>query len=163
MKYLTNKAHPDVQAYFAKSLSESGHDALVKQITKGEKLKGKGRLKIFAIDDSKMILSIYRTVLHNLGYDSQLFEFPAYALKNLKEEKPDVILTDLNMPDITGIDLTRSVRKSHTKEALPIIMVTTQDEVKDNDSAYEAGVNGILQKPFTESQIGKTIEKVTPK
>ena len=70
-----------------------------------------------------------------------------------------MILTDLNMPDITGIDLTRNVRESYTKEALPIIMVKTQDEAKDNDSAYKSGVNGILQKPFTESQIGKVLAK----
>ena len=87
-----------------------------------DKLKEENaRLKIFAVDDSTMILNIYRTVLHNLGIDSEIFQFPAEALDKIKNEKPDVILTDLNMPEITGIDLTRNVREWYTKDKLPIM------------------------------------------
>ena len=70
-----------------------------------------------------------------------------------------MILTDLNMPEITGIDLTRNVRQWYTKDKLPIIMVTTQDEAKDNKAALAAGVNGIVQKPFSEGQIGKALKQ----
>ena len=120
-------------------------------------------LKVFAVDDSKMILNIYRTVLHNLGCSSRLFEFPSEAIKQIWKEKPDIILTDLNMPDITGIDLTGEVRKLFNDEELPIVMVTTQDEARDNDAAYSAGVNSILQKPFTESQIKDVLAEFTGK
>ena len=108
-----------------------------------------------------MILNIYRAVLHNMGCDSKLFEFPAEALKQIRIERPDVVLTDLNMPEITGIDLTKTVRQYFSKDTLPIIMVTTQNEANDNNAAYEAGVNGILQKPFTESMIKKALIKFT--
>jgi CheY-like chemotaxis protein len=70
-----------------------------------------------------------------------------------------VVLTDLNMPDITEIELTRSIRKRHTKEDLPIIMVTTQNEAKDNQAALEAGITAIMHKPFTETQIGQALAK----
>ena len=106
-----------------------------------------------------MILNIYRTTLHNLGCEAFTFEFPAEALERLKEDKPDIILTDLNMPDLTGIDVTALVRQTYSKEELPIIMVTTQSEGKDKETAYAAGVNGILQKPFTEEQISKILSK----
>jgi CheY-like chemotaxis protein len=96
-----------------------------------------------------MILNIYRGILHSLGCESKLFEFPAEALKALKSEPPDVIFTDLNMPHINGIELIREVRRQYDKTTLPIVMVTTQNETQDNDAAVQAGVNAILHKPFT--------------
>lgn len=159
INYLAIKAHPDTKAYYVKILSESGHNEIAGKITSEKVAQRKGKLKVFAVDDSKVILSIYRTVLHNQGCESLLFEFPADALEHIKKEKPDVVLTDLNMPGITGIELTSGIRRLYDKERLPIIMVTTQDEAKDNEAAYAAGVNGILQKPFTEESIGKVLKK----
>ena len=161
LKYLSGNAHPDVRLHFAKILEEVGHKDLSKQLRIDEKIKAITKLKIFAVDDSKMILNIYRAVLHNLGYDSRLFEFPAEALKQIRIERPDVVLTDLNMPELTGIDLTTTIRQYFSKETLPIIMVTTQDEASDNEAAYKAGVNDILQKPFTESIIKTALLKFT--
>ncbi len=106
-----------------------------------------------------MILNIYRTVLHNLGLDSLQFEFPRQALEHVQKEKPDAILTDLNMPEISGIELTKRLRESYSQEELPIIMVTTQDESQDIQEIQAAGINSILRKPFTESQISKALKE----
>ena len=163
IKYLANNAHPDISSHFAELLNNEGYNNLANEIISQKTTKDKAKLKVFVVDDSKMILNIYRTFLHNLGYKSQLFEFPALAQERLREEKPDVILTDLNMPDITGIDFTRSIRQLYSEEDLPVIMVTTQDEAKDHKAAYEAGVSDIMQKPFTEEQIGKALEKFSRK
>jgi len=159
--YLTRKAHPDIRLHFSRLLEGSDHKDLAELIRPEDVTEETGGLKVFAVDDSKMILNIYRTVLHNLGYDSRLFEFPADAIKQIWKEKPDVILTDLNMPEITGIDLASEVRKLFSADELPVIMVTTQDEEKDTDAAYATGVNSVLQKPFTESQIGKVLAEFT--
>ena len=88
-----------------------------------------------------------------------LFEFPASALEWLQSNTPEMVLTDLNMPDITGIDLAREIRKSFSKKDLPVIMVTTQDEANDNKAALEAGVNDILRKPFTAESLGAVFKK----
>ena len=157
--YLTDKAHPDVRSYFARILENAGQDDLAKEIMPKKAAKEKATLKVFAVDDSKMILNIYRTVLYNLGCESHLFEFPAKALQRAQKEKPDVILTDLNMPDITGIEFTKGIRQWYSKSDLPIIMVTTQKEAQENKAAYAAGVNDIIHKPFTEAQIGKALAK----
>jgi len=154
-KYLSGKAHPDIQSHFKQILAEKGVEDLTEATA--QEGSGKERLKVFAVDDSKMILGIYRSVLHNLGYDPCLFEFPVGALSEIRKLKPAVILTDLNMPDITGIDLTKDIRKLYSKEELPIIMVTTQDDKEDNEAAIAAGINSILQKPFTEEQIGSVL------
>jgi CheY-like chemotaxis protein len=159
MKHLTSRAHSEIKDAFARLLSRAGFSDLANEISTGPEAVVKGRLKVFAVDDSRMILNIYRAILHNLGCDSQLFEFPASALERLKTDKPDIILTDLNMPDISGIDLARSVRRQFSKEKLPIVMVTTQDEERDNNAAYEAGINGILRKPFSEGQIKNILEQ----
>ncbi|MBU1140472.1 MAG: response regulator, partial [Proteobacteria bacterium] len=77
-----------------------------------------------------------------------LFEFPASALEWLEKEKPAMVLTDLNMPEITGVELTARIREKYSAEELPIIMVTTQNESTDNEAAYAAGISKIIQKPF---------------
>lgn len=161
MQYLIKKAHPDIKAGFSKLLFDSGYKNLAEIIAPEKVKKSQGKLRVVAVDDSKMILHIYRTVLHNLGCESRLFEFPAKAIESIKREKPDIILTDLNMPDITGIDLTREIRKKYSKDKLPIVMVTTQDECRDFDSALEVGINDLVRKPFTESQIGEMLNKIT--
>jgi CheY-like chemotaxis protein/HEAT repeat protein len=157
--YLTHKAHPDVRSYFTRTFEKAGHNDLANQIKPKKAIKEKTALKIFAVDDSKMILNIYRTMLHNLGCESHLFEFPAKALERVQKEKPDAILTDLNMPDITGIEFTKGVRQWYNDVEMPIIMVTTQHEAQENKAAYAAGVNNIIHKPFTEAQIGKALAK----
>ena len=157
--YMLDKAHPDVRSYFARILDNAGHDDLAKEIMPKKAAKEKAKLKVFAVDNSKMILNIYRTVLYNLACESRLFEFPAKALDRVQKEKPDVILTDLFMPGISGIDFTKAVRKWYNKNELPIIMVTTQKEAQENKAAYDAGVNDIIHKPFTEVQIRKALAK----
>ena len=157
--YLTHKAHPDVRSYFTRTFEKAGHNDLANQIKAKKTIKEKTALKIFAVDDSKMILNIYRTMLHNLGCESHLFEFPAKALERVQKEKPDAILTDLNMPDITGIEFTKGVRQWYNDVEMPIIMVTTRNEAQENKAAYAAGVNNIIHKPFTEAQIGKALAK----
>jgi len=59
-----------------------------------------------------------------------------------------MVLTDLNMPEITGVGLTERIRKKYSAADLPVIMVTTQNEAQDNKAEYAAGVNKIIQKPF---------------
>jgi len=157
--YMLDKAHPDVRSYFARILENAGHDDLAKEIMPKKAAKEKAKLKVFAVDNSKMILNIYRTVLYNLGCESRLFEFPAKAIERIQKEKPEVILTDLFMPDISGIDFTNAVRQWYSKSDLPIIMITTQKEGQENKAAYAAGVNDIIHKPFTEAQIGKALAK----
>jgi CheY-like chemotaxis protein len=161
LKMLGFEAHEAVRKHFQKLLREEGLTELADQLetTAPVKPQRKG-LKVFAVDDSRMILSIYRSVLHKLGLAPQLFEFPAKAIAEVQRERPDVILTDLNMPEISGIELTRQVRRWFGAEELPIVMVTTQNESQDNEAALAAGVNRILNKPFTEKTIGQALADV---
>ncbi len=163
MDFLTNHAHPDIKSFHIKILSENGHNSMADdlKVVAGKPEKEDALIRIFAVDDSKMILNIYRTTLHDMGYNAKVFEFPAEAIEAVKSDPPAVILTDLNMPDISGIDLTRKVREMYDQKTLPIIMVTTQNEANDNDAALTAGVNGIIHKPFTAETLAKALSRWT--
>jgi CheY-like chemotaxis protein/HEAT repeat protein len=154
---LRGQSHPEIRDHFAQLLCADGKSEMARGLTPGGEENGRQGLKIMAVDDSKMILNIYRSVLHELGYQPALFEFPAEAVAAVSEDKPAAVLTDLNMPGISGIDLTRAIRQVYSRQELPIIMVTTQNEAADNEAAFQAGVDGILHKPFNAQSLGKAL------
>jgi CheY-like chemotaxis protein/HEAT repeat protein len=160
VEFLSQRAHPDVRSRFVALMRQNGYDSLGVTITEQARGQAAPMLKVFAVDDSKMILNIYRGVLHSLGCEPRLFEFPADALNALASDPPDVIFTDLNMPDIDGIALIREVRRRFDKVVLPIVMVTTQNETQDNEAAFDAGVNAIFHKPFTAQDIGRALTDI---
>lgn len=150
--------HRDIRNHYHALLLQNGKEEFARKLT-GEDEQAV-RPKIVAVDDSRMILNIYKATLHELGYEPVLFEFPASAIEWLKSEKPLMVLTDLNMPDITGIQLTEKIREKYPSQLLPVIMVTTQNETQDNEAAINAGVNAIVHKPFNAQTLGQAIEKI---
>lgn len=150
MVYLPH-AHHDIRKHYYELLKNAGMDEFAILLVGTEDITVKR--KVMAVDDSRMILNIYKATLHELGYDPVLFEFPASALEWLEKEKPALVLTDLNMPEITGVGLTVKIREKYSAAELPVIMVTTQNEAQDNKAAYSAGVNKIIQKPFNAASL----------
>ena len=104
-------------------------------------------------DDSRLLLRIYRKMLDQIGVVYHLFEFAEAALEFMHETKPSLLITDLNMPGMDGIELTRQVRGIYKPADLPIAMVTTQDESSDGASAKAAGIQYYMNKPFTEEML----------
>jgi CheY-like chemotaxis protein/HEAT repeat protein len=158
--YLGRKAHAETRKHFIGVLVSNGMAELAARID-AESVENKPRRKprVFAVDDSRMILNIYRSVLHNLGYEPVLFEFPAQAIEQVRIAPPDLIFTDLNMPEISGVALTRAVRRLYSATLLPIVMVTTQSECHDNEAAMAAGIDAIIQKPFNEQSLKTILDK----
>ena len=151
-------AHRDIRLHYVALLKQHGMEEFAAAIS-GDEPEGKARAKICAVDDSRMILNIYKATLHELGFEPVLFEFPAGALEWLAKEKPALVLTDLNMPEISGIELTRRIRTTYTAEQLPVIMVTTQSDVQDHEAAAAAGVDSILIKPFNAQTLRTAMAK----
>ncbi len=162
MVYLRNKAHRDVAGHFRKLFERVERKDLLVAVgaeTKPEPLKpGRGCV---VVDDSKMILSVYRATLHGLGWNVELFEEPKKALERLKTgSAPDILITDLNMPEMTGIELAAAVRAALPNAAFPILMVTTQHEPQDSEAAMKAGVDLVTHKPFTAESLGSAMDSV---
>ena len=152
------KAHQDIQDFFCRALKKHGLTELALRLQDPQAKSGP-RQRVCAVDDSRMILSIYKSTLHELGFESILFEFPASAWEWLQTDQPDIVLTDLNMPEMTGIELCRQIRSKFAKDQLPVIMITTQNEINDHRAALEAGVNEIMHKPFTASSLAEVLKK----
>ena len=150
-------AHKDIKSHYHRLLIEKGMADFAYKIS-GEE-KETARPKVVAVDDSRMILNIYKATLHELGFDPVLFEFPASAIEWLQKERPAMVLTDLNMPDISGIQLTEALRKKYSSQELPVIMVTTQNEAQDNEAAIKAGVNKIINKPFNAQSLKAAMDE----
>lgn len=150
IRYISGTRDNNLQQFYLDLLQSYGHATIADEIEKSREQVDNTlvKRKICAIDDSRMILKVYQSVLNELSYEPVLFNKPKEFLTWLLNNKPDFIFTDLNMPEITGIDLTREVRKRYSKEELPIAMVTTQNEQTDIDNARKVGVNEIILKPF---------------
>ncbi len=106
--------------------------------------------KIIAVDDSKPMLLYYRSVAAEMGIDIITAANGKEALDIIKKTKGlDLILTDMNMPVMDGIELTRQVRDITELKEVPVIMVTTESDKSQERQATNAGVNCFVMKPFT--------------
>ncbi len=161
LDYLSRRAHPDIRKHFVNLLQSNEMGELAARISPETETEKAGP-KVFAVDDSKMILSIYRSALHQIGCEPVLFANPEDAVAKVREIEPDFIFTDLNMPEMNGVDLIRAVRQWFDKQKLPIVMVTTQNECSDNEAALRAGVNRIINKPFTAETLEQVLNDFLP-
>jgi two-component system, chemotaxis family, response regulator PixH len=82
------------------------------------------------------------------------------ALQKIKEQIPDVVLTDLVMPDMSGLELCRSLKKNPLTQNLPIIACTTKSQELDKLWGMKQGINVYLTKPFTKEDILRAVKSV---
>ncbi|OUS09216.1 hypothetical protein A9Q90_04010 [Gammaproteobacteria bacterium 54_18_T64] len=157
--YIREQAHSDVVKFFNVILAKNDRGDLLSFIQPEQQPEPKTKTLVYAIDDSRMILNIYRSALHKLGYEFKLFEFPETALKNIEKDAPEFVFTDMNMPLISGIDLTRIIRETHPIDELPIVMVTTQSEEDSKGDAIAAGVSEVIGKPFNADALQQAIDR----
>ncbi len=112
--------------------------------------------RILFVDDSPTMRRIIANALKNLGinnYDEA--ENGLDALEKLHENDYDIVLTDWNMPEMTGKEFVEYVRKEERWRTLPILMITTRGMEEDVLTAIRIGVNGYIVKPFTPDVLQK--------
>lgn len=107
-------------------------------------------MKFLVVDDSPTMRRIVCNALREIGYtDLQEAEDGQKALEVLEGEPVDFVITDWNMPNMNGLDLTKSIRNHPTHATLPILMITTRGMKEDVIAAMHARVNNYIVKPFT--------------
>lgn len=158
LAYLSH-AHRDICDYHVELLRKHGYDELADYVSGGDAGQVEQRVKVCAVDDSRVVLSIYRATLHELGFEPVVFERPADALQWLQQEKPAAVLTDLNMPKMSGLELATHIRRLYTADELPIVLVTTQSDVRADDAVVHAGINDVLSKPFNPQSLLAVLER----
>ncbi len=108
--------------------------------------------KVLVVDDNPVNLRVCRLILERYGYAVETETSPVAALARMATQAPDlpdVLITDLMMPILDGIELTRQIRALPTGRDLPIIMLTARGEESDQDRAMEAGATCFLTKPVS--------------
>ncbi len=118
-------------------------------------------MKFMVVDDSPTMRKIVVNALKRLGY-SQIVEAEdgKDALAKLHIENVDFIITDWNMPNMNGLELTKTIRASQQFKDIPILMVTTRGMKEDVLDALQARVNNYVVKPFTPQVLKQKIEQI---
>ncbi len=120
-----------------------------------------GQRRVLAVDDSKAMLAFYRSALPTMGFVAVTAENGQTAWDILETSEPfDVIVADMNMPVMDGIELTRLVRGDMAHAATPLLMATTESTGEQVELALRAGVTGFLKKPFTVEALQDEISKI---
>lgn len=116
--------------------------------------------KILVVDDSESIRELVGEALIESGFDVVKAVNGADAFNQLENENIDLVLTDLNMPEVDGIMLVANIRKHEKYKYLPVLILTTESETKKRIEAKEAGATGWIVKPFDKERLLKIIKKV---
>ncbi|MDK2870797.1 MAG: hypothetical protein PWQ16_149 [bacterium] len=109
--------------------------------------------KILAIDDSKIILKIIESTLTKAGFQVITAENGKQGLLKAKAEKPDLILTDIMMPEMDGLTFCEEIRKDPAFQKTPIIIVSAKGQKQDVLEALKRGANGYIVKPFSSKDL----------
>ena len=118
-------------------------------------------MKVLVVDDFATMRRILRNILKQIGFtDINEADDGSAALKELKKEKYDLILSDWNMPEMPGIDLLNAIRADDELKGIPFVMITAEAQKDNIIGAVKAGVNSYVVKPFTAETIGEKLKKV---
>ena len=118
-------------------------------------------MKILVVDDFSTMRRIIRNLLRELGFDNVVeADDGNSALPTLRRGGFDFLITDWNMPGMTGLELLENVRSDPGLAALPVLMVTAEAKREQIIAAAQAGVNGYIVKPFTAATLREKIDKI---
>ena len=118
-------------------------------------------MKILIVDDFSTMRRIIKNLLRDLGFsNTQEADDGVTALPMLRNGDFDFLVTDWNMPGMTGIDLLKEMRADEKLASLPVLMVTAEAKRDQIIEAAQAGVNGYVVKPFTAQVLKEKIDKI---
>ena len=108
---------------------------------------------ILVVDDSITVRRVTQRLLQREGYRVAMAADGLQALERLQEERPTVVLSDIEMPRMDGFDLARNIRADPRLSDLPIVMITSRIAGKHREHAKELGVDQYLGKPYSEDEL----------
>jgi two-component system chemotaxis response regulator CheY len=115
---------------------------------------------ILIVDDSETVRQVLQMTLANAGFDVVEAEDGIDALSKLSDAQVDMLITDLNMPNMDGLELIKKVREEGSHRFTPIVMLTTESSEVKKLAGREAGASGWIVKPFKPEQLLKVVKMV---
>ena len=114
---------------------------------------------VLVVDDSITVRRVTQRLLQREGYRVVLAADGLQALEKLAQERPAVVLSDIEMPRMDGFDLVRNIRADDRLASLPVIMITSRIAAKHREHAHELGVDHYLGKPYPEDELLALIQR----
>lgn len=118
--------------------------------------------KILTVDDSATMRQMVTYTLKGAGFDVVEAEDGVQALAVLDKTPVDVVITDLNMPNMDGFGLIERIRGTARYQYTPILMLTTESDVEKKERGKAAGATGWIVKPFNPEKLVQVVNKVCP-
>ena len=108
---------------------------------------------IFIVEDEKSIITLLKYNLEIKGYKVNFAETGEEAIQNIKKDIPDLIILDWMLPDFSGIEVCRQIKKINKLKNIPVLMLTAKSEEEDKVRGFESGVDDYVTKPFSYKEI----------
>ena len=122
------------------------------------------KLKFLVVDDFSTMRRIVRNLLKELGYTNvDEAEDGAIALQKLNSTTFDFVVTDWNMPNMDGLALLQTIRRTPQLKHLPVLMITAEAKKENIIAAAQAGASGYVVKPFTAVTLAEKLQKIFEK
>lgn len=118
---------------------------------------------ILIVEDDPQVMEVFSLLLEESGYAVVKAESALPALLSAGGRLPDLILADLNMPHMNGLELIGQFKKYKDTRDIPILVVTGSEEEADRQAAFKAGCAGYIRKPITAAKFLAQIEECLPK
>jgi two-component system, chemotaxis family, chemotaxis protein CheY len=118
--------------------------------------------RILTVDDSKTMRDMVSYTLKGAGFEVMEAEDGVRALSVLSSAKVDLIITDINMPNMDGVTLVKRVRAQPTHASTPILILTTESGEDKKAAGKAAGATGWIVKPFAPDKLLQVVNKVCP-
>ncbi|EGR0187853.1 response regulator [Vibrio cholerae] len=122
--------------------------------------EGNTMAKVLAVDDSISIRQMVSHTLQDAGYEVETAADGREALAKAQKARFDVIISDVNMPVMTGFEFVKAVRMQSQYKFTPILMLTTETSLEKKQEGKAVGATGWLVKPFNPETLLKTLQRV---
>ncbi len=116
--------------------------------------------RILIVDDDSDIVETAAFFLSSSGYQVFVAKNGKEALEQVKEKNPDLVLLDVMMPEMNGLEACRKLKNNPKTNSIPVVMLTAQGGKQDVDDAIDGGANGYVVKPFNLPDLVERIETI---
>ena len=113
---------------------------------------------IMVVGDEPAIVTIHRVLLEQQGFIVRHSYSGPELFASLEEQKPDLIILDVMMPEMDGLEVLRRLKAAPETSSIPVILLTALDEYKDSLTGYKMGADYYIAKPFTKTQMMTAID-----
>ncbi len=116
--------------------------------------------RLLLVEDNPATADIIQTELEFLGYESMVADNGKKAVEMAVSQLPDLIIMDISLPKMDGLEATSLIRKNPKTKAMPILAATARALPGDKEKCLQGGCDGYIAKPFTHRELGAAIKKL---